>query len=96
MYAETIKPEVETTNTEKTKFEALAQLRDELKLQVHLAKADLRDEWNEKLEPKFWELKSKLGHLEEASVETAIELQSAMKSLMVELRDGYERIRKSL
>ena len=87
---------VETTTPEKTKFETLAQVRDELKLQIHLAKADLRDEWNEKLEPKFWELKSKFDRFEEASVETAVELQSAMKSLMVELRDGYERLRKSL
>lgn len=87
---------VETTTPERTKFDTLAQLRDELKVQMHLAKAELRDEWNETLEPRFWELKSKLDRFEEASVETAVELQSAMKSLMEEIREGYERIRKSM
>lgn len=88
----------ETTEktTEKTTFETLALLRDELRLQMHLAKAELRDEWNQKLEPRFWELKSRLDRIEEASAETATEMGSAAKLLINELREGYERIRKSL
>ncbi len=85
-----------TQTTEKTSFETLALLRDELRLQMHLAKAELRDEWNQKLEPRFWELKTKLDRIEEASAETATELGSAAKLLINELRNGYERIRKSL
>jgi hypothetical protein len=90
MYATT------TKTAERTNFETLAQLRDELKVQVHLAQAEIRDEWNAKLEPRFSELKTKLDRFEEASVETAVELRSALWLLMDELRDGYERIRKSL
>lgn len=88
--------ETPTKTAEKTSFDTLALLRDELRLQMHLAKAELRDEWNQKLEPRFWELKTKLDRVEEASAETATELRSAVKLLTEELRDGYERIRKSL
>lgn len=83
-------------SSEKISFDTLALLRDELRLQMHLAKAEFRDEWNQKLEPRFWELKTKLDRIEEASVETAVELRSAVKLLIDELQDGYERIRKSL
>lgn len=86
----------ETSSKERTQFNALAQLRDELRVQMHLAKTELRDEWNAKLEPKFTELTTKLDRFEAASTETATELRSVMKVLMDELRDGYERIRKAL
>jgi hypothetical protein len=85
-----------TQTTERTSFDTLAVLRDELKVQMHLAKAELRDEWNRKLEPRYWDLKTKLDRIEEASAETATELGSAAKLLIDEIRDGYERIRKSL
>jgi hypothetical protein len=85
-----------TQTTERTSFGTLAMLRDELKVQMHLAKAELRDEWNHKLEPRFWDLKTKLDRIEEASAETATELGSAIKLLIDELQEGYERIRKSL
>ena len=88
---------ITTTEIQEQKdFDTLAMLRDELRLQVHLAKAELRDEWNQKLEPRFWELKTKLDRVEEASAETATELRSAVKLLIDELQNGYERIRKSL
>ena len=88
--------ETPTKSTEVISFDTLALLRDELKVQMHLAKAEFRDEWNHKLEPRFWELKTRLDRFEEASAETATELSSAVKLLFDELRDGYERIRKSL
>ncbi len=88
--------ETPTKTAESTRFTTLALLRDELRLQMHLAKAEFRDEWNHRLEPRFWELKSKLDRIEKASAETAVELRSAAKLLTDELRDGYERIRKSL
>jgi hypothetical protein len=88
--------ETPAKTAEKINFETLALLRDELRLQMHLAKAEFRDEWNQRLEPRFWQLKAKLDRIEEASAETAVELRSAAKLLTDELRDGYERIRKSL
>ena len=44
--------------------EDLRQARDELRVQMHLAKADARDEW-EKLEPKWDEFQEKLDKLED-------------------------------
>lgn len=73
----------------------LAQLRDELKLQVHLAKADVKTEW-EKYEMKWKELQRKLTVVETASAETAREVREAIKLLMQELAKGYERIRAAL
>ena len=73
----------------------LAQLRDELKLQMHLAKADVKTEW-EKYELKWKELQRKLAVVETASTETAREVGEAIKLLMQELSKGYERIRAAL
>lgn len=41
-------------------FEELRTARDELRVQMHLAKAEIRDEWEEELEPKFQEAERKL------------------------------------
>lgn len=73
----------------------LAQLRDELKLQMHLAKADVKTEW-EKYEMKWKELQRKLAGVETASTATAKEVGEAIKLLMQELAKGYERIRAAL
>lgn len=85
-------------NTQTTKIpglEALAQLRDELKLQIHLAKADVKAEW-EKLEPKWAEVEMKGQALENASVEAAKGLKAAIDLLIDELSAGYARIRRAL
>lgn len=81
---------------EKQEFDTLAMLRDELRLQVHLAKAEIRDEWNIRLEPTFRLLKTKLDRVEQASAATLEEMRPTLKTLLEELREGYERIRKSL
>lgn len=81
---------------EKQEFDTLATLRDELRLQVHLAKAELRDEWNIRLEPTFRLLKTKLDRVEQASATTLEEMRPTLKTLLEELREGYERIRKSI
>lgn len=88
-------PEVQEIQ-EKKEFDTLAMLRDELRLQMHLAKAEIRDEWNIRLEPTFRLLKTKLDRVEHASVETLNEMRPTLKTLTNELREGYERIRKSL
>ena len=43
----------------KRELDALATLRDELKVKAHLAKADVQDEWN-KLESRFQNVESDL------------------------------------
>jgi hypothetical protein len=78
-----------------TGYESLAQLRDDLKVRLHLAEMDARDQW-EKLEPKWWELQRKAAAVEKASADTAQEITAAADLLIGELRKGYERIRKAL
>ncbi|MBT8443302.1 MAG: hypothetical protein KJO13_01065, partial [Gammaproteobacteria bacterium] len=75
--------------------EDLRQARDELRVQMHLAKADARDEW-EKLEPKWDEFEERLDKLEDAAEDTAEDVGKALSSLGDEIKNGYERIRKAL
>jgi hypothetical protein len=86
-------PTVQTPETDSAA--ALAQLRDELRLKLHLAKAEARTEW-ERLETKWKELQRKLPAIETASAETGKEIGAALKLLTKELTEGYERIKKSL
>lgn len=78
-----------------TGLEKLAQMRDELRVQIHLARLEARTEW-ERLEPKWWELEGKIDALETASAETAKGLKAAAELMIEELEKGYERIRTIL
>ena len=74
---------------------ALRQLRDELRLQIHLARMEARSQW-EKLDPKWKELEPKLDGLEHAPVAVARELRSTARVLVKDLAEGYQRIRQAL
>ena len=76
-------------------LEKLAEIRDELKLKLHLGGMEARQEW-EKLEPKWLELEKKAGLVEKASFESLKGLKAAADLLIGELFNGYERIRKAL
>lgn len=78
-----------------TGYEDLAQLRDDLRVRIHLGEMDLRDQW-EKLEPKWWELQRKVAAVERASVDTTQEITTAANLLTEELFKGYDRIHKAL
>ncbi len=80
---------------EPTTLDKLAQRRDELRVQLHLARAEARDEWDQ-LEDKWHHLHRTLEPVEEASVETLRELAAAARLLMEEIGDGYGRIRDAL
>ncbi|MEM8680068.1 MAG: hypothetical protein AAGF97_12005 [Planctomycetota bacterium] len=73
----------------------LKQERDEIKLQIHLGKAELRDEWD-KMEEKFVGLNNDYEPLREAVGETADEVWESLKLVGGELLEGFHRIRKSL
>jgi len=73
----------------------LKQLRDELKLQIHLGKAEAKDEWD-KLEEKWQDLKDRSRDIGEATDESAQDVGTAMELVVDELKKGYERIRKLL
>ena len=66
----------------------LKTLRDEVKVQVHLAKAELKDEW-ESLEPKFEEMEQKLGGAAE-------ETRQVVNVIADELTAAYKRIKERL
>jgi len=73
----------------------LKQQRDEINLKLHLAKADVRDEWD-KLEPKWEEMKGKMTTVSEVASQTAESVAAAAGLLADEIKQGYERIKKSL
>ena len=74
---------------------SLERLRDELKLKIHLAAADARDEWEE-LERKLSHLRSKASTLGRVAEEAAGDVGEALEALGKELKKGYERLRKAV
>jgi predicted RNA-binding protein len=78
-----------------TDYESLAQLRDDLKVRVHLGEMEARDQW-QKLEPKWWELQRKVAAVERASAGAVQEITAAANLLIEELFKGYGQVRKAL
>jgi hypothetical protein len=78
-----------------TGYESLAELRDDLKVRIHLGEMDARDQW-QKLEPTWWELQRKVVAVERASAGAVQEITAAANLLIEELFKGYDRIRKVL
>jgi chromosome segregation ATPase len=81
-------------DTEKL-IEALRTERDELRVRLHLMKAEVRDEYEE-LERNWSHLESRLTGLKEASKASAEEVGAATKQLAEEIGVAYGRIKKSL
>ena len=73
----------------------LARLRDELKLQIHLGKAEAKAHWEE-LETKWTRLQAKIPDLQAAGEESKKEIGQAVKDLMSELVGSYRRLRDVL
>jgi len=78
-----------------TGYESLAELRDDLKVRVHLGEMEARDQW-QKLEPKWWELQRKVTAVERASAGAVQEITAAAELLIEELFKSYGQIRKAL
>jgi hypothetical protein len=76
-------------------LDELARVRDELRLQIHLATADAKDEWT-KLEQTFSRVSTALSHAAERAREPAEQAGSAARSLLDDLRRGYERLRAEI
>jgi len=75
--------------------EDLQQTRDEMRVQMHLAKADARDDWD-KLERKWGDFQVKLDQVEDATGDSAKEVGAALSTLGDELKAGYKRIRDAM
>ena len=68
--------------------------RDELRVKIHLAKAEAKEEWQE-LEEKWHDLAEKANHVGEAAGEVSHNLKAATDLLADELKQGYARIKKA-
>ena len=73
----------------------LKQQRDELSLKIHLAKADVRDEWHT-LENHWQEIRAKCDATRKDATQTVEAVASALELAVEEIKRGYERIRRSL
>lgn len=79
--------------------DSLKQQRDELRVQMHLAqleaREELEEEWKE-LEKKWTEIKPKLDAVRDDTIESSKNIFSALKLITEEIESGYKRIRKHL
>ena len=64
-------------------------------MQVHLAKADAKDRF-EQLEKKFSEAESKVKSIAREAQEPLQDVKDAARQLLREIRSGYKHIRKAL
>ena len=73
----------------------LTKARDELKLQMTLAKNEVRDEWK-KLETTWQGVEAEIKRVGEQTREPVKDIAEAAKSLVGELRGGIDRIKAQL
>lgn len=73
----------------------LKEDRDALHLQIHLAKADARDEW-EKAEKMWRTLKKKVETAAREGRAASRNVGAAARLLVDELKEAYTRIRRKL
>ena len=69
--------------------------RDDLKVRVHLAKAEAREEWEE-LEKKWSHLKDKTARVSHTATDASKDIAAATEILAEELKHGYQRIRAAV
>ena len=79
------------------KVEELKQKRDELRVQMHLASKELKEEWDD-LEKKMDEFSGKAKQFSDDAQlrETGSGLGEALGKLGHEIKLGYERIRDAI
>jgi hypothetical protein len=75
--------------------EHLKQQRDELRVKLHLGKAEAKDEWA-RLEKQWEEVRPKLDAAREEAGKTAESVGTALSMAIEELKKGYERLRNRL
>jgi hypothetical protein len=87
------------TETDKTaladEIDRLRAVRDELRVQVELGRAELRDRWHE-LEKSWHQLEGRWKVAREGAREDSKNVREAARLLSQELREAYENLRKRL
>ena len=76
-------------------YEKIKTERDELKLQSHLAKAELKDKWNE-AEENWNKFETKFMVIEKSTVTAAKDVGEGFKALGKELKHAYQDIRTGI
>lgn len=76
-------------------FEPLRTARDELRVRLHLGKAEIRDRW-EMVEKSWQHAEAKLNAIRRETGESAEDIADAIRLLAEEIRDGYEHLRRQL
>ena len=67
-------------------IERLGTLRDEVKLHLHLASLDAKQEWDEKLEPRINEVQSSAQQISDASRDAVSDLVKRVEGFYAKLR----------
>jgi hypothetical protein len=67
-------------------IEKLTMLRDEVKLHIHLASLDAKQEWNDKLEPRINEVSNSAQAATDASKAAVHELVTKVEGFYAKLR----------
>ncbi len=76
-------------------FNQLAAVRDELRVQLRLARSEARDEWD-KLERTWERVETEFKHLGDHAKAPAKEISDAAQTLMTELKRSYERVKAEI
>lgn len=75
--------------------EKIKQYRDEARVQLHLAKEDVKDEWDD-LEADWERFRQKLDSIIHDAEDASQEARHTLNRLGEDLKDGYERLRKRM
>jgi len=82
-------------NSNFTDVSNVERLRNELRVQAHLFKSEIKKEWQGlEREWKRWERRG--TPVKRAAKEAALDLKEASETLLRTLKQGYERIKRSL
>lgn len=79
----------------KRELEDVRRMRDELRVQAHLGKAEVRERW-ETLERALETLESKAKRASRAAEEPLHQLEQDARKLVKDLREGYRQIRDAI
>jgi hypothetical protein len=79
----------------KDEIEAFRELRDELRVQTKLGKAELRDRLKE-LERRWQKLEGRLDGIRKDAKGDAEDVKEALRLLARELKEGFEHVRERL
>jgi SMC interacting uncharacterized protein involved in chromosome segregation len=74
-------------------LDKLAQQRDELIVQAHLAKLEAMDEWDS-MEGKLNQLRTKASQASSVAGDAAKDIKGAASQLAEEISRGYDKLRK--